>query len=422
MAFRSSAKANATSGSVTATPPSVVAGDLLIAHFNHDSGSNPTPSGWTLIDSDTYFPDGQVGAIYYRVATGTDSFTFSSDTGFGMALTVSAYSGRDTSSPFSATAVKTVNSSNNSSPVSVSMSGITASAGDDIVVVCGGDQPSDVARWSASTISSYTLRQNQVNEDYCSAITLQTRDNVSAGATGSLAFTFTRTGGSDGLGYLGWVLALKAGAGGITATASDSVSLSDSAASVTNRICAANDTVSLSDSAVSITNRVSLASDTLTLSDSAVSVTTRLSVATDSLSLSDSAVASRTGRTVVATDSVSLADSAISVSQRVSDASDTISFADSAISVSQRTSDATDGISLSDSGVAVKQTAGVSVASDTISFGDSAISVSQRIATAFDTIVLSDSAVRIPNSGGGANYGYRDSRRRGIIIPIYGRG
>lgn len=67
-----------TSGSVTA--PSGSNGDLLVATITNDNGNDITATGWTLInDPNTYFNDYTSAdtAMYYRVATGSDTFSTS---------------------------------------------------------------------------------------------------------------------------------------------------------------------------------------------------------------------------------------------------------------------------------------------------------------------------------------------------------
>jgi hypothetical protein len=214
MAFRSSAKANATSGTVTATPSGVSAHDYLCAVFVSDSGTHTQPSGWTIRDAVFLSLDGQNLSLADKDdATGADSFLFSSTTSFGMALICSAWSGRDNAAPRSATPVRTGNGTGAASPISASFTGITASANDDLGVLAGLDQTAADGRWTFSTISGFTPRQDGVNEDYCSGIVLQTQDNVSAGATGSIATTISNSGSGNGE-WVGWVVAIKAASGG----------------------------------------------------------------------------------------------------------------------------------------------------------------------------------------------------------------
>jgi hypothetical protein len=112
----------------------------------------------------------------------------------------------------------------------------------------------------------------------------------------------------------------------------------------------AADTLTVSDSAVSVTARVSVGTDTNTPTDSAVSITARLAEATDSLALSDSAEG-LVALPAVAEDSISLSDSAEGVSARVAVAEDTVTFTDAAAVGIEVEAEAEDSLTLTDSAV-----------------------------------------------------------------------
>jgi hypothetical protein len=133
--------------------------------------------------------------------------------------------------------------------------------------------------------------------------------------------------------FVTWVFiggVIRAAAGGIEAVAAD--------------------TLTVSDSAVSTTERLAVATDTNTPTDSAVSTTARLAEATDSLSLSDSAEGV-VALPAVAEDSLSLSDSAEGVSARVAVAEDTITFSDAAAVGIEVEVEAEDSLTLTDSAV-----------------------------------------------------------------------
>lgn len=273
MAYRSSAKANATSGSVTATPPGVAAHDYLAAIFSHDSGSTTGATGWNQIDQLNYGPDNNVATLFDKYdATGSDSFQFASNTSFGLALVCSAWSGRDNTSPRSATPVRTADSGPLNSPISASLTGITATTGDDIGVLIGVDQTDGGARYTFSQITNYTERQDGVNEDYVSGITLQTRDNVSAGATGSLATTITRSGGADSAGWCGWVIAIKAASSGGQTVTIGLVSETNTALALTKLKRKAIGLATTTDTALAATRAKRMAIGLLTETDTALAV------------------------------------------------------------------------------------------------------------------------------------------------------
>jgi hypothetical protein len=147
-------------------------------------------------------------------ATGSDAFGFADNAaGNNKALITAAWSGRNNSAPRSATPVTTGNSASNTSPISATITGITAVSGDDIGIGLGTDELAS-ARWTESTITNYTSQVNGVALDFVSGAGLQTRDNVSAGATGNFSVTITRNSGTGNSGYCGIVVAIAAAAAG----------------------------------------------------------------------------------------------------------------------------------------------------------------------------------------------------------------
>jgi hypothetical protein len=223
MAFRSSAKANAsTAGNLSATPSGVAAHDVLAGLFVSDSALGSVvitpPTGWEASETvGLSGPDSHQGDWSYKKdASGTDSFQWNQNIGGAMAVVNAAWSGRDNTTPLSTAVVTTSDINSNTTPVSASFNGITASASDDLAAFKFGDQTVGADRWNWSAIAGFTEREDGVNEDWVSPIALDTQDNVSAGATGSLATTITRTSGSGNVGYGGFVVAFKVAAGGDT--------------------------------------------------------------------------------------------------------------------------------------------------------------------------------------------------------------
>lgn len=226
MAFRSSAVAFAASGNVTATPSGVQVGDYLGGWFLTDSASNTltAPSGWTQRAAILWAgggPDG--GQQFYadKIATGTDSFQFSdTPNAASRTLICGAWSGRDTTNPRSTTPVTTKNTSSNTSAISATITGITATANDDIAIGLSTDQTLAAGRWTFSTITGYTEKQDGVAQDWTSGAGLQIQDNVGAGATGNFAVTITNS-ATGNAGYGAIVVAIKAAAstGAITGSA-----------------------------------------------------------------------------------------------------------------------------------------------------------------------------------------------------------
>lgn len=217
MAFRSSAstfQAAGGSGALTATPAGVVAGDYLGALYCQDAfGHAPLAlsAGWTQqAIADLSAPDGQFIRYCDKVAAGGDAFVFGTGDSQGATLQVVALSGRKTTSPTSFI-TPTTNLSSNASPVAASYAGGTAAAGDDLLVFIGLDITASPAGWGFGAIAGFTDRTSVQGGD--TIADLFTKDNLSAGATGSIAQTLTLTSGSGNIGYGAVVIAVQSSAG-----------------------------------------------------------------------------------------------------------------------------------------------------------------------------------------------------------------
>ncbi len=205
MAYRSSAAVSATTnGNITATPAGVQVDDYLGGNFVGDftNGFCTPPLGWSeRANADLSGPDGQVMRYHDKIATGSDSFTFVAAQS-GSSLCCVAWSGRNTSAPRSATPVVTLDTTARATGFTANISGITAVAGDHST---GSD------RWTLSQITNYTERQAEHTVDFVN-VACDTRDNVSAGATGTLQSTLTRVSGSGTAGWSAVVVAIASAA------------------------------------------------------------------------------------------------------------------------------------------------------------------------------------------------------------------
>lgn len=199
MAYRSSAVASAATGAITATPVGVQAGDYLGGLFTVDNAVSTAvlPAGWSQQASVVHpagSPDGQTTVYADKVAAGGDSFQFDNTVAVSSAraLTTAAWSGRDTINPRSTAPITTLNTvANGPNTVSATYNGITASQSDDVGIFWFTDQDTGGERFTSSTITNYTKRQDGVATDWVSGIGVQTRDNVNAGATGNFSATLT---------------------------------------------------------------------------------------------------------------------------------------------------------------------------------------------------------------------------------------
>ena len=212
MAFRSSASASQNTGgtgNLVATPAGVQAGDYLGGLFVQDGSPhtlNP-PAGWTVRATlDLSGPDVQFARYADKVATGSDSFGFFTGDMNGAVLICAAWSGRDTSNP-TTFITSTLNTSSNTSPISESASGGTAAGGDDLAVFSYVDTTAQTDNWTWSTISGFTQQATPAGD--WAVANLQTKDALSAGATGAFASTITQTAGTGGAGWAAVAVAVK---------------------------------------------------------------------------------------------------------------------------------------------------------------------------------------------------------------------
>lgn len=213
MAFRSAAATNqgaSVASSIAATMPTgYQSGDVLLAFVNWDDlGAVITaPSGWTTVATQINLsgPDGESLAIYQKVATGSEGTTQTwTNNTHAVSVVIGAWTGRSTTALTSANAASTSNTTSNTSPISASYTGITASNSDDLALFMGVDPTAGGATWSFSTVTGFTAGAS-TSAAYPDTA-LQYKDNVSAGATGSLATTITRTSGTGNAGYGGFLV------------------------------------------------------------------------------------------------------------------------------------------------------------------------------------------------------------------------
>jgi hypothetical protein len=192
-------------------PAGYQVGDILLAFFTEDVGvldhANTTFTGWTFIVEIVGGTDGENLLVWGRIATGSENWVASTTTVSAQTTAVvGAWSGRSQAIP-SVYQTSHVDA-NAASPVSISLTGITAANGDDIAVWVGLDQAAQTDTWGFSTITNYVKQVDYASSDWDSD-TLQTRDAVGAGATGSLTLTATQLTGSSQTAWLGVVIALS---------------------------------------------------------------------------------------------------------------------------------------------------------------------------------------------------------------------
>lgn len=208
----SSTSGTASSLVVTA-PTGIQDGHILIASAVWGGSSAQTitwPAGFTELSvSSTAL--GIVGSTFKsawkRASSESGNYTIQGQQNELAVAAMCVYSGRHASN--NPAAVSTISDTSSASPVSAAATGVTAVAGDDIVYLMaqndGGDQ------WAHTPPASYTERE-EVSPGSWVSLSASDRENVSAGATGTLTGTLTAAGNNGGFGVV--VIRIPAAAGG----------------------------------------------------------------------------------------------------------------------------------------------------------------------------------------------------------------
>ena len=224
-------------------PSGLATDDLVILYVTgyHNGGALTVtfPAGFTVVTADNFLmsaPDGVTGKWAWKIATGSEPATYDVLIGGSATLyeaegTAVAFTGVNTTTPIAASAV-TTNTTGNSTPILVALTGVTAVANGAVAYYAILDETSGSSTWSFTPPSGYTERVD-VNQPWAAA-TLATLDNTSAGATGTLTSTATRNTGSDTAGFAGWVIAINPSStaaqfnGNITAVSSKTATITTS--------------------------------------------------------------------------------------------------------------------------------------------------------------------------------------------------
>lgn len=222
MPFRASSQTLRAAGVGTtltgSAPAGTAANDYLAAFVVLDGVTADTvtpPSGWTSRGSFGFaagVPDGSHVEVFDKIATGSDSYAFSTNVNNACVMLIGAWSGRNTLAPRTFLTVATPDTTGNASPVSIALTSGTAVAGDDVAVFAMLDITVGTDTWGYTAPGSYT-EQNDAQTTFATAC-LDTRDAVSAGAIGTLTVTGTRSAGTGVAGWGGVVISIAAGSAG----------------------------------------------------------------------------------------------------------------------------------------------------------------------------------------------------------------
>jgi hypothetical protein len=189
---------------------------ILISVNNGNNGSVQTyPSGFgaiTGLSTQAISGSGNL-SIQYKVATGSEpaSYTVSSTaTGF-MTADLRVYSGRNASSPFTATAA-TASTTSSGATVTLALTGVTAAVADDVVLFAGFGNGSvnSGSTFHLSLPTGFANREDPIpyaNISFGTVMGSSDYANNPGGATGTLAPVATSD-TSSFANYVGFVLSM----------------------------------------------------------------------------------------------------------------------------------------------------------------------------------------------------------------------
>lgn len=184
---------------------------------------------------------------------------------------------------------------------------------------------------------------------------------------------------------------LGGGATDYPVTATDALTLADSASQSFAATGVAADAMTLADSASNVAALGATASDALTLADSASNVAALSATATDALTLADTLNATASGDyAAIGSDALTLADSASNVAALGATGSDALTLADAASNVAALGAAASDALTLADTLNASASGDYVVVATDALSLSDSVVAAYAAICIATDALSLAD--------------------------------
>ena len=207
---------------VTVTPIGIQLNDIVLLSVCSFAGNTPTfPSGFAQVPGTSPAVNDGSAALYafYKVATATEvaaSTLSATGASFGGAINCVVLSGRNTSSPF--TTQSQTNHAAAAFPVTFSITGLTAAAGDDVVVFVGQDLTAGTTAATLSYTPSGGFTNGTLGNDTVDTnaewLASSVSTNVSAGATGTIAGSIAVTSGAGPgqTGYLAQVISIASGA------------------------------------------------------------------------------------------------------------------------------------------------------------------------------------------------------------------
>lgn len=215
--------AGSTIGITVTLPPSITDDDFLLLLIETACDNVSTPSGWTLVPGAPVTTSGSSGStsgtrlhLFYRFYVGGDGNVTIPDTGNHQLGVILAFRGVDLSTPFDP--ANGVGSVDDTGVGTFSVSGITTSAVNRYIVVCGAnplDGTGVVSLSVSSSIGVVKLFGDNSSSGNGGAIGVWGKLWSSSGSTGTFSFTWDEDGGSLTEKQVGFVFGLVAtGEGG----------------------------------------------------------------------------------------------------------------------------------------------------------------------------------------------------------------
>lgn len=223
-AFKNANVGSGTGATMTVVWTACSANEIAVIAWTTDDptvGTITYPTGFAEISRQIQTTDGQTSAIAWKRCDGTETGNLDvTGTTIGTGpyvIGLLVFSGRATGSDPTGTGAES--DTGNASPVTITATGVTASAGDDLVWAGAPDPTSSggVNVWTAPT-SPVTFTERVNTENAFSDLWMGNSDNVSAGATGNISGSFTLSAGTSAwAAYLVRIPAAAAPGGGTTA-------------------------------------------------------------------------------------------------------------------------------------------------------------------------------------------------------------
>lgn len=219
MAYRDSTTASGNSATPSvAVPAGVQIGDIVILACAIDVlaavfDTADWPTGFTELAESDVTADGHSAAIGWKRLSAADSgsYTFGNLGATGdWVCQATAFSGRHATNPPVASTPNVQNTAQ-SPPITITANGVTAVAGDDLLWASAPDVTSGSSGNGQAPPASFTEREDA--ENVWANLSTATRDNVSAGATGSISGIFSMS--QDTAGWVAFLVRIPV-AGGTT--------------------------------------------------------------------------------------------------------------------------------------------------------------------------------------------------------------